>query len=155
MKTPRIYIDTSVIGGCYDPEFEPWSNGLLNDVRQGLFIGITSEIVAAEIGKAPLQVRKNYQEFLGHGAVVLPVTEDALTLVEAYQKHGILPGKFMNDMLHIAIAVVADVDILASWNFKHIVRYDKIMSFNAVNLELGYKTLAIHSPREVTRHEKN
>lgn len=58
-------------------------------------------------------------------------------------------------MLHIALATVADVDLLVSWNFKHIVRFDKIRLFNAVNLEQGYKPLAIHSPREVTTHETN
>ena len=55
-------------------------------------------------------------------------------------------------MLHIALATVAEVDVLVSWNFKHIVRLDKIRIFNAVNLELGYKSLQIYSPREVTLH---
>jgi hypothetical protein len=39
--------------------------------------------------------------------------------------------------------------MLVSWNFRHIVRLDKIRLFNAVNIELGYKTLSIYSPREV------
>jgi len=55
-------------------------------------------------------------------------------------------------MLHIALATVADVDVLVSWNFKHIVRLEKIRIFNGVNLELGYKPLLIYSPREVTHH---
>lgn len=55
-------------------------------------------------------------------------------------------------MLHIALASVADVDVLVSWNFKHIVRFDKIRLFNAANMEQGYKALAIHSPREVTTY---
>lgn len=56
-------------------------------------------------------------------------------------------------MLHIALATVADVDVLVSWNFKHIVRLDKIRHFNAVNIELGYKPLTIYSPREVASDE--
>ena len=52
-------------------------------------------------------------------------------------------------MLHIALATVADADIVVSWNFRHIVRFDKIRQFNAVNLEAGFKVIAIHSPREV------
>jgi len=55
-------------------------------------------------------------------------------------------------MLHIAIATVAEVDVLVSWNFRHIVRLDKIRLFNAVNLELGYKQLTIYSPREVATY---
>ncbi len=56
-------------------------------------------------------------------------------------------------MLHIALATVADADIVVSWNFRHIVRFDKIRAFNAVNMEAGYKALAIHSSREVATHE--
>jgi len=48
-----------------------------------------------------------------------------------------------------SLATVADADIVVSWNFRHIVRFDKIRQFNAVNLEAGYKAIAIHSPREV------
>lgn len=52
-------------------------------------------------------------------------------------------------MLHIALATIADVDVLVSWNFRHIVRLDKIRLFNAVNIEQGYKPISIYSPREV------
>ena len=57
-------------------------------------------------------------------------------------------------MLHIALATVADVDVVVSWNFRHVVRFEKIRRiFNAVNLELGYKPIQIYSPREVTSYD--
>ena len=52
-------------------------------------------------------------------------------------------------MLHIALASIADVDVLVSWNFRHIVRLDRIRPFGAVNLESGYRVLSIYSSREV------
>jgi hypothetical protein len=58
-------------------------------------------------------------------------------------------------MTHIALATIAEVDALVSWNFRHIVRLDKIRLFNAVNVELGYRALSILSPREVITHEGN
>ena len=64
----------------------------------------------------------------------------------------ILTPKFYDDATHIALATLADVDPLVSWNFRHIVHYDKIRLFNAVNLERGYKPIQIYSPREVTHH---
>lgn len=64
-----------------------------------------------------------------------------------------LSARFRNDMLHIALATIAEVDVLVSWNFRHVVRLDKIRLFNAVNLELGYKPLTIYSPREVITYE--
>ena len=39
-----------------------------------------------------------------------------------------------------------------SWSLRHIVHYDKIRAFNAVNLERSYEPVHIHSPREVTRY---
>lgn len=78
---------------------------------------------------------------------------EAIELADRYAAHGILPPKFRNDMLHIAIATVSNADVVASWNFRHIVRFDKIQLFNAVNIESGYKPIAIHSPREIASHD--
>ena len=85
-------------------------------------------------------------------AEILTVDESTLGLAEEYQKRGILTPNFYDDGLHIALATVAEADLLVSWNFKHIVRFDKIRLFNAVNIEFGYKPLQIFSPREVTTY---
>ena len=152
MKIPRIYLDTSVLGGCFDPEFATWSNGLLSDFRAGRFIPVLSDLLEAEVGGAPERVRRVHTELLGLGAEAISVSPEALDLLAAYEARSVLGPKYRADMLHIALATVADADLLVSWNFKHIVRFDKIRLFNAVNLEQGYKQLAIHSPREVTTH---
>ena len=154
MKKLRIYIDTSVIGGCFDEEFSKWSNALMKDFKLENFQPIVSEIVAIEIAKAPHNVRNKYSEVLGYGAEQLNVDEEVDILSEAYEKAEILTPKFMEDMIHIALATVANVDIVVSWNFRHIVRFDKIRQFNAVNLRMGYKELEIYSPREVANYEE-
>ena len=84
---------------------------------------------------------------------VLPVTSGVLALVTRYETQKILSPKFRADMQHIALATIAEVDALVSWNFKHIVRLEKIRLFNAVNVESGYQVLSIRSPREVTTYE--
>jgi hypothetical protein len=66
----------------------------------------------------------------------------------------ILPRRFRDDARHIALATIAGADLVVSWNFRHIVHFEKIQMFNAVNLEMGYKTIMIHSPREVVGHER-
>ena len=86
---------------------------------------------------------------------LLPVTAEALEPAETYQTRGVLSARFRNDMLHIALATIAEVDVLVSWNFRHVVRLDKIRLFNAVNLDLGYKPLTIYSPREVVTYEED
>ncbi len=102
---------------------------------------------------APAQVRGLYTELIPL-AEILPVTEEELNLLEKYETHGVLDSRFRNDMLHITLATVAEVDVLVSWNFQHIVRLDKIQQFNGINLEFGYKPLAIYSSREVTTYER-
>jgi hypothetical protein len=152
MKTPRIYPDTSVLGGCFDPEFSVWSNGLIADFRSGRFIPVLSDLLALEIGRAPERVQEVHAELVGLSAEQITISDAALDLLAAYEARRVLGPKYRADMLHIALASVADVDVLVSWNFKHIVRFDRIRLFNAVNMEQGYKSLAIHSPREVTTH---
>jgi hypothetical protein len=154
MKIPRVYADTSVIGGCFDEEFAPWSNGLMKDFRLDNFKPVVSELVSAEIEDAPEHVRTKYAELLQLNPLILEITEEVLALAEAYQQRKILTPKFYDDGVHIALASVAEVDVLVSWNFKHIVHLDKIRMFNAVNLEFGYKPLQIYSPREVTNYEE-
>ena len=154
MKRQRIYTDTSVIGGCFDVEFETWLNGLMQDFRLGLLVPVLSTVVAAEIEPAPEPVRDQYAELIQLGAEVLDLSDDVRDLASAYAAHRILPPKYSNDALHIALATVAGVDVLVSWNFRHIVRFDKIRLFNAVNIEQGYKPVQIYSPREVTSYGK-
>ena len=153
MKKPQIYVDTSVLGGCFEPEFALWSNGLVADFRAGTFAPILSALLETELRRAPEPVREVYSELLVLAGESVPVSDEALDLLAAYETRRVLGSKFRSDMLHIALATVADVDVLVSWNLKHIVRFDKIRLFNAVNLEQGYKPLSIHSPREVTTYE--
>jgi hypothetical protein len=53
----------------------------------------------------------------------------------------------------MAIATVERVDILVSWNFKHIVNINRIHLLNSVNLKLGFPILEIRSPREILDEE--
>ncbi len=153
LKPLRIYIDTSVLGGCFDVEFALWSNALARDFRTGRLIPVLSDVTAAEVAEAPPAVRDLHQEMLLLAERLLPVTPEVVSLVAAYEAKKILPMALAADMTHIALATLAQVDALVSWNFKHIVRLEKIRLFNAVNVELGHQPLSIRSPREVATYE--
>ena len=155
MKKQRIYVDTSVIGGCLDEEFMEWSNGLMRDFSLGYFKAVVSSVVSAEILPAPGPVREKYLELMATEPEIIEISKEVFDLVKAYKHAKILGETHHNDMMHIALATVAGVDILTSWNFKHIVRFDKIRQFNGVHMKKGYKAIEIFSPREVTTHGKN
>ena len=57
--------------------------------------------------------------------------------------------RWLDDATHVAAATIARADAIVSWNFRHIVRLDRIKAYNQVNLANGYGILTIVSPRDV------
>jgi hypothetical protein len=148
----RIYIDTSVIGGCLDSEFCYWSQKLIKDFHTGIFIPVVSRLTEFELRSAPEEVQEVYAELKDANLEFLEISEAASALMECYLNRKILSPQFQDDALHIAIATVEKVDIVVSWNFRHIVHFDKIRLFNQVNAEMGYQKIEIYSPREVVSY---
>ena len=101
----------------------------------------------------PRTAQALHAELIDGGTELLAVSTESMGLLNKYLEKEILGPRFQNDMLHIALATIANVDVLVSWNFRHIVRLDKIRPFNSVNIECGYKSLTIYSPREVVPGE--
>ena len=126
----------------------------MEDFREGRYTAVMSDVTATEVAPAPGFVKSLHQELLGLPVELVRVDEDAVSLVQRYIERSVLGQRFLNDMLHIALATIAEVGVLVSWNLRHMVRLDKIRLFNAVNLEQGYKPLTICSPREVISHGK-
>ena len=155
MKQQKVYLDTSVIGGCFDPEFSKWSIHLFDDFKNKTYIPVVSDIVEAEIQDAPDIIKQKYFQLLEIGCIILNAGEESLTLASKYQEKNILSKNYFDDGMHIALATINNIDILVSLNFKHIVHFNKIHMFNAVNLELGYKPIEIYSPREVATYEQD
>lgn len=151
-KSIKIYADTSVFGGIFDKEFEDPSRSFFDAVRKTRYSLITSELVRQEIEAAPVKVRNFFVEILPI-AEITEVTEDSLKLQEAYLKADILSEKYSTDALHVALATVSQASLIVSWNFKHIVNFQKIPLYNAVNTLHGYNEIAIYSPMEVIEYE--
>lgn len=145
----RVYIDTSVIGGCFDDEFSEWSNDLFDEFRSGAKIAVVSDLTLRELEEAPQEVRVMLAGIPGERVEHLFLDDEAVALADTYIADGVVTMKHLIDAQHIAIASVGRVDVLTSWNFKQIVNLERIHAFNAVNLRLGYPMLEIRSPREV------
>ena len=152
MNNLRIYIDTSVVGGCYDDEFSDASIALFKCFKEGLYIPVISDTVSYELQEAPKRVRNLLNEL--QNLEFVSVTEEMKILSKQYTGEKIVTEKYADDALHIAIATISKVDVLVSWNFKHIVNLDKIHRFNAVNLVEGYGLLEIRTPKEVLKNEE-
>ena len=81
------------------------------------------------------------------------MTDSAVELADKYIIEGVVGKKSCADCFHIALATLNHADVLVSWNFKHIVNYKKIRSYNAINYKFGYKILDIRRPREILGYE--
>lgn len=149
MFRPRIYVDTSVIGGCLDNEFEEYSNQLFEEFIGGKKRLVISDLVLFELEGAPENVREVLNKVAKDSIEYVFLNEESISLANAYLKEGVIAENSLSDARHIAIATVERVDVLVSWNFKHIVNLNRIHLINSVNLKLGYPILEIRSPLEV------
>lgn len=150
---PRFYIDTSVIGGIFDAEFEIESILLFEKVKLGQVICVYSALTETELSSAPIRVRKWFLELDDDCKEKVEITPEVLRLAQIYIDEKVVGETSLDDCIHIATATLHKVDLLVSWNFKHIVNIYRIRGYNAVNLRLGYRTLSIHSPKEIVGYE--
>jgi len=148
----RIYADTSVFGGVFDQEFSEPSRQFFEEVDAGRFILVTSAVVEAEIEPAPERIRMFFAEYAEKAVIVVP-DQAALDMQMNYVSSGVVTEKSLGDALHVAIATVSGCDLIVSWNFRHIVHFDKIPKYNAVNVLNGYGHIGIYSPSEVIHYD--
>lgn len=152
MRKLRVFVDTSVFGGCFDEEFARHSRHFFEEVRSGRFEIVVSPTVLDELEGAPERVRKLFAETSDY-TVLAPLTEETVDLRNAYIDAGIVGKSSLDDAEHIAVASIEQVDLVVSWNFKHIVHFDKIKGYNAINMLKGYQPIDIRSPSEVVEYE--
>ena len=145
----RFYFDTSVIGGVFDTEFAEHSTILMEKVKLGQIKIVISNVTEREILKAKMVIRDFYTGLSKEFIEFVELSPEAITLAETYVKENVVGDTHIDDCFHIAMATIHTVDILVSWNFKHIVNIYRIRGYNSVNLKLGYKTLEIRSPKEI------
>ena len=149
MKQSRVYADTSVFGGCFDDEFADESKNFFEEVTRGKFSLTISQTLLRELNRAPERIQRVLANLRAEAIELVEWSEEIRLLRDSYIEAGILSSSSVADAEHIAAASVAEVDFVVSWNFKHIVHYEKIHGYQAINLLHGYKPILIYSPREV------
>lgn len=151
----RIYTDTSVIGGCFDEEFAEHSNRFMDGVRAGRYKLLISDVVARELLAAPPRVQKVLADLHLNQVESITINPAVRDLTEAYLNAGVVGPRWIDDATHVAAAAVARADAIVSWNFKHIVRLDKIKAYNQINDGHGLPMLTILSPIEVSHGDQD
>lgn len=150
----RIYIDTSVIGGYFDKEFEIPTKKLFDRIANKDFTIFFSEVNDTELILAPPHIRQVKNLIPLDCLNFIEMTNEVEDLAQTYISEKALGKASENDAYHIALSSVYRLDCLISWNFKHIVNFDKIKMFNSINMRLGYPLIDIRSPLEFLKDEK-
>lgn len=151
----RIYIDTSVVGGYFDEEFREPTRKLFERLNKGEIIFVVSDLLDLELSFAPQIVKQLLHQYPPENFDRIKLNKEAIELADTYIAEKVVGKTSLVDCRHIAVATVHRIDVLASWNFRHIVNLDKIRGYNSVNLRYGYQPLEIRSPNDLLRYEND
>ena len=151
--TKRVYIDTSVVGGQFDKEFSDDTVPFFNAVTNGQIIIIVSDLLEAELLRAPQHVRDFLAALPSLQIENIRLTQEAAELADQYILAKVVGQTSRADCQHIAMATTAKADVLVSWNFKHIVNLDKIRGYNGINYQLGHNMIEIRTPKEIINYD--
>lgn len=152
MKT-RIYIDTSVVGGYFDEEFQEDTKRFYKWFEENYVVFVISDLLDIELINAPEKVRNSLGKYDNSKFERIKLSQESIVLANEYIKHKVVGISSLEDCRHIAMATVHKVDYVVSWNFKHIVNIDRIIGYNSVNLMLGYEPVEIYTPFQLLNHE--
>ena len=122
---------------------------LFEKIALGQVKCVYSNLTEKELTNAPERIRIFFNDLKNEHKEKVEVTPEALKLAQTYVDEKVVGETSLDDCIHIALATLHKVDILVSWNFKHIVNVYRIRGYNSVNLKLGHSTLEIRSPREI------
>ena len=159
MQKLHVYIETSVWSFAFAedvPEYREDTLKLFELCKKRIFEPYISSAVLGEIQFAKSPLRNQLEKLIRNiSPVMLPNLSEADILSKAFIKEKVVPASKPEDARHVAIAIINEIDVLVSWNFRHIVNIRREERFNAVALLEGYHhSLRIVSPKELIYYDE-
>ena len=146
----KIYLETSVVSALFD-ERQPERKRLTETFWQELerYEPYISTLVQKELSDHPKErIRREMLDMVSLYPV-LNASEGAGTLAQAYLKAGVIPDTHTEDAIHLATATLYNMDILVSWNYKHIVKLETVKKIQSLNVLQGYRPIDIVTPLNI------
>lgn len=159
----KIYLDTSVPNFLFaddapekkEATIEFFENFILTNVYDCLI----SEYVLTEIDATKNNEKKEllYDVINKYPVRILEIDNKKIEILELANKYiesGVIPEKKLLDALHVAVCTVYGINILVSWNFKHLANINKEYRIKSVNYQnLYFNDLRIITPLELINYE--
>jgi hypothetical protein len=155
MKILKLYLDTSILNFALSDRtgeeiLKASTIILLDKIKLNAYEGYISEQVMAEINRSPEPKKKRLIELvISLDLESLTINSEVELLADRYVKEGLIPVKYQEDAIHIALATIHDLDVIVSWNFEHMIKLKTKRGVVAVNELMGYKPIEIITPQEV------
>ena len=108
----------------------------------------TSQVVLGEAAAGDSDAAQRRLSFLD-GLPLLEISPQADDLAEAILASGLLPAKAMRDAAHIAVSSVAKVDILLTWNCRHIANATIMRELSELIARHGFQMPLLCTPLEL------
>ncbi|MCL2834366.1 MAG: PIN domain-containing protein [Treponema sp.] len=155
-RKQKVYLETTMFNYYFDKskDAQPPTVALFEAITSGQFEGYTSIYAYNELDNAPEPQRSKILKLIEkYNIKVLGTSDEVIQLAEKYMTNNIIPKKKRIDALHIAIASVNELEIILSFNFKHINKLKTKTLIPAINRILGYREIFIAQPEEVIDYE--
>ena len=149
----KLYIETSVPNMLLHddaPDKKQITKLFVEWLRLSAHEPFVSPVVFKEIARTRSPRRELLEQVVVElRASLLDVTPEVEILTGQYTAARIVPARYQDDLLHVAVAVCHRLDMIVSWNMKHLANPNKVALINAVNRQQGRPLMRIHTPKEV------
>lgn len=159
MRKTKIYLDTSVIS-FYFAEDAPEKMAITKEffdkeLLKGEYEIFLSALTLQELGNCTdLKLQDQLVEFAyGLPAQILESTKEIDEVSQQFVSEGVIPEKYIDDAIHLAMTLLNNVDYIVSWNFKHLVKPKTKKAVRAFSIKEGYKEIEIITPEELITDE--
>ena len=155
MRKLKIYLDTSVIS-FYFAEDAPEKMAITRkffdrELVKGKYEIYLSALTVQELSNCnDLTLQDKLVKFANELPVhILESTGEIEEISQQFVDEGVIPAKYLDDAIHLTLAILNGMDYIVSWNFKHIVKPKTKKAVRAFCIKEGYKETEIVTPEEV------
>ena len=155
----RVYLETSFISACVSTRatlrgtYEREASLLWWKSEAATHDLFVSDEVLGELSHPRYPARDEALRFVQQ-VPAIPIIEAMVRFAEVLIERKLMPRPVAGDALHVAIAAVAAMDYVLTWNVRHLANPNKVLLLNAVCVEHGYITPRVLRPDDLQEMER-
>lgn len=151
MPATSVYVETSIpsfyLDERRDQKIELWREYTRQwwDRQRRAFRLVTSDVVLNELRDGPKR-RSQPALALMAGIRILDEPPRLAEVMAAYLEHKLLPHAALADAAHLAYASLHSIDVLLTWNCKHLANANKFQQIRVINTRLRISVPIVTTP---------